>query len=251
MNLGKKILELRKNANLSQEQLSEKLNVTRQTISKWELEETTPDIKQANKIAKLFNVTLDELLGNDTNDLLMYKISNTEKLAGITIKFLKIIGILLLAILLCTIGGVIYYSFKDKPVTKQVFNIADDEYLFSVDVDKNYYIKNIKNGDRVDIYVQVLGDKTVIAKYLENIKVHAVANINGKFINEESEADIPSKIIIAVSDNNYTILNKVTTKLNMKIIPVVSNHELKNEGEIVGSEYIDAYIDGSFQEYNL
>ena len=87
MDLGKKILELRKNANLSQEQLAEKLNVTRQTISKWELEDTAPDIKQANKIAKLFNVSLDELLGNDTRDLMMYKITNTEKLASMTINF--------------------------------------------------------------------------------------------------------------------------------------------------------------------
>ena len=49
MEIGNKILELRKKANLSQEQLAEKINVTRQTISKWELNETTPDIKQAKE----------------------------------------------------------------------------------------------------------------------------------------------------------------------------------------------------------
>ena len=54
MDLGKKILELRKKENLSQEQLAEKMNVTRQTISKWELNETTPDIKQAKELSKLF-----------------------------------------------------------------------------------------------------------------------------------------------------------------------------------------------------
>jgi DNA-binding XRE family transcriptional regulator len=47
MNLGKKIIELRKKENMSQEELAEKIDVTRQTISKWELEETSPDIKQA------------------------------------------------------------------------------------------------------------------------------------------------------------------------------------------------------------
>lgn len=64
MELGNKILELRKKANLSQEQLAEKIKVTRQTISKWELGETTPDIKQAKELSKLFNISLDELTGN-------------------------------------------------------------------------------------------------------------------------------------------------------------------------------------------
>ena len=47
MNLGQKIASLRKKNNLSQEELAERIGVTRQTISKWELEETTPDINQA------------------------------------------------------------------------------------------------------------------------------------------------------------------------------------------------------------
>ena len=49
MELGKQIYELRKKANLSQEQLAEKVGVSRQTISKWELGETAPDIKQIGR----------------------------------------------------------------------------------------------------------------------------------------------------------------------------------------------------------
>lgn len=44
MELGNKILELRKKQNITQEELAEKIGVTRQTISKWELGETHPDI---------------------------------------------------------------------------------------------------------------------------------------------------------------------------------------------------------------
>ena len=47
MDLGKKVASLRKKNNLTQESLAEKIGVTRQTISKWELGETSPDIKQA------------------------------------------------------------------------------------------------------------------------------------------------------------------------------------------------------------
>ncbi len=50
MNLGNKILQLRKKNGLSQEQLGEKVEVTRQTISNWELGETTPNPEQLKKL---------------------------------------------------------------------------------------------------------------------------------------------------------------------------------------------------------
>ena len=89
MELGNKILELRKKENLSQEQLAEKLDVTRQTISKWELNETTPDIKQAKELSKIFKVSLDELTDNDIKNIMEEKISNTEKLAGLVLRVSK------------------------------------------------------------------------------------------------------------------------------------------------------------------
>ena len=70
MNIGQNILNLRKNANLSQEQLAEKMRVTRQTISNWELEESIPDLKQAKELSKIFDVSLDDLTGNSTFEYL-------------------------------------------------------------------------------------------------------------------------------------------------------------------------------------
>ena len=99
MNIGNKIYELRKKSNLSQEQLAEKLNVTRQTISKWELNETTPDINQAKEISKIFKISLDDLVDNDIQSMLLEKVSNTEKLAGLVIKILKGLGIFILCCL--------------------------------------------------------------------------------------------------------------------------------------------------------
>ena len=65
MTLGKKILELRKKKGLSQEALSEIMDVTRQTISNWELDETSPNPEQLKMLSKEFNVSIDELLDND------------------------------------------------------------------------------------------------------------------------------------------------------------------------------------------
>lgn len=100
MDIGNKIVNLRKNNNLSQEDLAEKIGVTRQTISKWELGETKPDIKQALELSKIFNISLDELANNDLNSVIIEKVSNTEKLAGLIIKILKIIGICILLFLI-------------------------------------------------------------------------------------------------------------------------------------------------------
>jgi len=64
MTLGNKIVELRKKRNLTQEQLSEKLGITRQTLSNWEKDITNPDIIQAKNIASFFKITLDDLTDN-------------------------------------------------------------------------------------------------------------------------------------------------------------------------------------------
>ena len=62
MTLGQKITELRKSQGLTQEKLSEKLGVSRQTIANWEADSTNPDINQAKAVAELFQVSLDDLL---------------------------------------------------------------------------------------------------------------------------------------------------------------------------------------------
>ena len=77
MNLGKKIFELRKKSGLSQEQLGEKINVTRQTISNWELGETSPNPEQLKALSKELNISIDELLDNDIKSILVEKVSNT------------------------------------------------------------------------------------------------------------------------------------------------------------------------------
>lgn len=65
MSLGNSLYKSRKKKGLSQEEVAEKLGVSRQTISKWETEETVPDIYQAKKLAKIYGLSLDELTDVD------------------------------------------------------------------------------------------------------------------------------------------------------------------------------------------
>jgi Predicted transcriptional regulators len=67
MSLGNSLFHARKKSGLSQEEVAEKLGVSRQTISKWELNETLPDIRQSKRLSNLYHVTLDELIEFDIN----------------------------------------------------------------------------------------------------------------------------------------------------------------------------------------
>lgn len=69
MRLGQKIQELRKQNNLSQENLAENLAVSRQAISKWELDESIPDTDKIIKLSNLFQVSTDYLLCEDIKSL--------------------------------------------------------------------------------------------------------------------------------------------------------------------------------------
>ena len=65
MYLGNNLILARKKKGLSQEAVAEVLNVSRQTISKWELNETLPDVYQAKKLAQLYGMSVDELIESD------------------------------------------------------------------------------------------------------------------------------------------------------------------------------------------
>ncbi len=60
-NLGAKLFELRKSKNLSQEEAAEKLNVTRQTVSKWETNQSMPDFDKVGPLCQLYGITPNEL----------------------------------------------------------------------------------------------------------------------------------------------------------------------------------------------
>lgn len=65
MTLGEKIFHLRKSDGMSQEQLAEKVNVSRRAISKWELGESMPDIENILQLSNVFEVSIDYLLKED------------------------------------------------------------------------------------------------------------------------------------------------------------------------------------------
>jgi transcriptional regulator with XRE-family HTH domain len=81
MTLGKKLKEIRKKFGLSQENLAEIMNVSRQTITKWESDNGLPDVSNLQELSKVFGITVDYLLNNENQlpALSMRKELNKEK----------------------------------------------------------------------------------------------------------------------------------------------------------------------------
>ena len=157
MELGKQIYELRKKANLSQEQLAEKMAVSRSAVAKWELGETAPDIKQAQILSQIFNISLDELTGNDTKEVIYEKVSNTEKLAGLIIKIIKIWGIIILACLIIAVVGIILFGYVreegsvefENNVEKVTFTEVVGEETYIIMIGSDGYFEGIGMSDEI------------------------------------------------------------------------------------------------------
>lgn len=67
MNLADKIIQLRKKKGWSQEELAEMINVTRQSVSKWESRASMPDLDKIVRLSEIFGVTVDYLLKDESH----------------------------------------------------------------------------------------------------------------------------------------------------------------------------------------
>ncbi len=92
--LGERLFKLRRDKKLSQEEVAEKLNVTRQTISKWETDQSIPDFDKVVPLCKLYDITPNELFielkenktsKNNENLLEEEKLKTSKKAKGIAI----------------------------------------------------------------------------------------------------------------------------------------------------------------------
>lgn len=153
MKFGNKLVKLRKENKLSQEELADKLGVSRQTISNWELGVTKPDIDYMKRISKIFCISIDEILDNDVRNILEKKISNTEKLTNKNTKNIKMLLITLYCIILSALIFVIIYYSTKRDFTNMYQNVytctlleKDVIYDEKIDTGKFYLYWNL-NGD--------------------------------------------------------------------------------------------------------
>lgn len=162
MNFSENLQNLRKKAGLSQEELAEKLEVSRQAVSKWETKEAVPDMEKIIAIAELFDCSIDDLVKDTINDVkikdnnvkpkeeydkFMDKFSTGIALGvfliliGVTImmfiyglnlesetyKFLGVVAVLIFVIMAVPIF--IILGIQNDDMLKKCQNINKDDYL--------------------------------------------------------------------------------------------------------------------------
>lgn len=85
-NIGKTIKKFREDNNMTQDQLAEQMNVTRQAISNWENSKTQPDIDTLFKLAQIFNVSVEEIIYGEKRKTITNITNITNQTAGNTAK---------------------------------------------------------------------------------------------------------------------------------------------------------------------
>lgn len=106
MGLGKRISVLRKENGFTQEQLAERIGVTRQAVSKWELEQSTPDIDCLNHISEIFNVSTDFLI-KDQVDTSVVKSEDKSEIETKVHKKTKFSSLCIIGMLVSIIGALL------------------------------------------------------------------------------------------------------------------------------------------------
>ena len=132
MEVSNRLYQLRKQKGMSQEELANRLNVSRQTVSKWEVGDSTPDMEKLVAISDLFEVSLDQLVMGkepvteksgekptlDKSEFLnvMNEKVLTEENKKKTKRGLKVAGIiLLLMVLIDMISMIVYFILYGVP----------------------------------------------------------------------------------------------------------------------------------------
>jgi len=189
MRIGDKIINIRKEHNLSQEEFAESINVSRQTVSNWENNKCYPDIETLIIISKKYNISLDDLLKNDID---MVKTIDHK------VRFNKVLKIsLLIIIILSTIIFIITnnkYHDKIEATKKEYIQVKENNTLLSIDKDKISNIKEINNNMTVNIYLDE-------SDLFDDNMVPIVKEADIKKINKDN-------IVLQVTDEEYYIIEK-------------------------------------------
>lgn len=126
MEIEKKLKEARTNVGLTQEQVAEKIMVSRQTISNWENGKSLPDIVSILNLSDLYQISLDELLKGDTK--MKEKIEKDVKVAKDNKRLILTTAILLVVVaiiyLISAFVGGVFYDFCEAVIRWVVLGIG-------------------------------------------------------------------------------------------------------------------------------
>lgn len=154
MDIGKELQKHRKNKGLTQEELGKILNVSRQTISKWETSRGFPDISNLIWLCDIYNVSLDELIGRKQ---ISYEIKNIRKLNRRKDRFsmfpkhtLKVLLAFSIMIIFFMGYGIKSYQYNIKKDKEQGWLTVYSVVNTQIGSDGKYEYIELENGEKID-----------------------------------------------------------------------------------------------------
>ena len=198
MNLADNLKKIRKDNNLSQEQLAEKLGVSRQSVSKWESGQSYPEMDKVLQLCKLFKLNINELINENVSDVIekkdvkrrssKYISSFFEYITKVvdmfsSMKFKQIILCLIEQIIICSIivtillllgligGGIFYNIFRFLPSTlfDILYALVKGLYIFISVILGLAIMLHIFKIRYLDYYEIVIEDKDTLDENLNEI----------------------------------------------------------------------------------
>jgi len=215
-----KLIKLRKRTGLSQEELGEKLNVTRQTVSKWELGQSKPETDKLLEISKLFNIDFNVLIDDNTkieNDMIVSHFSNDDLKPR---KWLLVL-LIIVAIIIVIILGNKFITIISNQSNNSLFDKINDDNNF----DENF--NNLKDNINKEIFNQ---------KFLTNI-----GKVNGSSVSELFDKVINNN----KTNTDYVIsikYNELTTSDYNEIENIKKDLKLNDDYDITAEYDENGYI---------
>lgn len=207
MLLKEKLRKLRKERNLTQEQLAEKLNVSRQAITKWETSEAIPDIENLRQISKFFDISIDELLREETA-LEIKETNSYHYIKEIEIEHSKHYDINI-----CKIRELYFKSNNEEKVKIELLSETRENLKESlkIDIDDLYnrmdinITSNEKENDNTDVKVLIYLPQKYIDEIEINTKVKVMNIVNLEL--EKFEFDGALKYLKVANIKGNIVLN--------------------------------------------
>lgn len=160
MNFNEKLLELRKKEGFSQEELAEKANVSRQSVSKWESGQSTPEMDKLILLSNIFNISIDELVGKESiNNLKIENDVNAKPKRKY--KVLKVIAIILIIYLLVVI--IKFILLTKQAMIANSFSETNFSIMESIIIYDDAFTEN--NPSYVNVNITQIENKYIETQY--------------------------------------------------------------------------------------
>lgn len=237
MKFGDKLSHLRRKNGLSQEELGEKLNVTRQTVSKWELGQSKPDTDKLIEISKLLNIDFNQLANDDIiiQDDLSNNNTNSDDVHPR--KWLLVVLVIVAIIIIIILLNKIVVDKKERDKNKNSWGIFDIFEEFGIDdIEKDAFNSSFEfnTGTKYGSSVSSLLDDIIInnKKNLEHIITvvfdETTTSVSDEIKDFKKKLDNWTKYEVSIDydDNGFASIITIET------IKEENNEENKEENKV-------------------